>query len=130
MEQAAYWRLFRAGAKLLPIVVVAIVVPVVVVVLVPRMVVCNLAVIAIPVAGVIAFSIMPGFHPVRPGVCRPRPVSVMPGIAIAYRIPVTAHPGVAGARAPRLRSHADWGWGANSDSHGNLSEGRCRQKHH
>src|SRR5579871_669597 len=116
--------------KLLPIVVVAIVVPVVVFDFVPRMVMSDLAAFSVPVTGVIALSIMMGRHPVRSLVCRPRPVSFMPGIAAAHRVPVAGYPGVSFARASRLDSYADRGWGANSDSHGNLSEGRGRRQKH
>jgi len=112
------------------VVVVAIVVPVVVAVAVPRVVVRHLAAIAIPVAVIVAFSIMTRFHPSCAVVRWTSPVSVVPPVVVAHGVPIAAYPSIAGARTSWLNSDHTYGWRrADSHSDGKLSEdgSRCEQ---
>src|SRR5437764_14942586 len=86
--------------------------------------------IAVPIAVVIAVSVMTGFHPARTVVRRPGPISCVPRIAVADRIPVAADPRVALAGASGLHSYnANRRRRADSDSDVKLREGsrRCQQ---
>src|SRR5579864_5844864 len=96
--------LFRQeqSSEVLSAVLIAIVIPVVITVSVPAMVVPDLAAIAIPVALIVAVSIMTRFHPACARVHWPGPVSVVPLIVVAHRVPVAAYPGIIGAGAPWL----------------------------
>lgn len=108
----------------------AIVVTVVVAAAVPSMVVRDLAVRAIPVACVVELSIMTRSHPVGAGVRRARPVSVVPPIVVAHRIPVAPYPNMIGARASWLNPDYTYRWWrADSNSDGDFSEycSRCQQ---
>src|ERR1035441_5719461 len=114
-------------------VVVAIEVAVAVRGLVPAMVVGDLAVIAIPVAFKVARSVMTRFHPMCAGVRRTRPVSLVPGVTVAHRVPVAAYPGIADAGTlrlnpddPRPRGRAD----SHSDRKLCEDSSGCQQHQH
>lgn len=72
---------------------------------IPAVIVFNTAAVSLPVAGVISFAIVARRNPTRSLVRWPGPVSFVPFVVPADRIPVTRHPDV-------LRS---WAWG----NHGN-----------
>ena len=90
---------------------------------IPMMIVLAATVIAFPIAFVEALAIMTGHHPHSTGIGRARPVSVMPPVMVAYRIPVGVHP-----NEPRSRSHrpdpydSRRRWWADGDSNRYLSE--------
>src|SRR5689334_7282001 len=110
--------------------VIVVVIPIVAAVAIPTMVVGHLAVTAIPVAFIEALPIMTRFHPAGSCVCRPSPVSVVPLIVFAHRIPVARDPRIAGARSSRLNSNGAHRW-RRPDSHpdGQLREGGSRRQH-
>src|ERR1043166_1216786 len=102
---------------------VAIVVAVFVAVTVPAMVVTNLSALALPISLVEELSIMTGRHPMRAGVGWTSPVSVVPFIAVAHRVPVAIYPKIVGARTSRLNSDYTRPWGCgDSDPYGKLSD--------
>lgn len=105
--------------------VVVIVVPVVVMVLVPAMVMGDLAVAAVPVTVEVARSIMMRLDPVSAFIRRTGPVSIVPFIVAALRVPIASNPVIAGAGAPRLHpDDARRGWRSDSYSDGKLGEDR------
>jgi hypothetical protein len=111
------------------VVVIVIEVPMVSVV-VRTMVVGDLAMISIPVARIILLPIVVGCHPACAGVSRAGPVSVMPLVVAAHRIPVSGYPGIVGSGASRLHPEdPNWWRRADSDSDGDLREDRsgCQQ---
>ena len=121
----------RVFLKVLLVVVVAIVVAVVVAVAVPAMVVRDLAPIAIPVAFIEAFSIMTRLNPARASVRWTGPVSVVPLIVVADRIPVARYPGIAGAGTSWLNPEHTYLWRrADSHSDGELREDGPRSRQH
>lgn len=80
-------------------------------------VMADLAVIAIPVAGEVLVSVMMRLYPSCAGVGGARPVSVVPLIAAARGIPIASDPHISRAWASRLNTHYAHGRrGANSDS--------------
>jgi hypothetical protein len=100
---------------------------------VPTVVVGDSAAIAIPVAFIEKRSIMSRSHPVCAGVRRTGPVSAVPLIMMAHRVPIAPCKGLAGAETsrlnpddPRPRRRAD------SHSDGKLREhsSRCQQHQH
>jgi len=109
----------------LPVFFLAIVVAVVVILAVPVMVVADLAVIAFPVSLIELLAIVTRSNPMRSRVSWTCPVSCVPLVVAAYRIPVAVDPGVTGARAARLNSLDPHRW-RRADSHadGNLCEKR------
>jgi hypothetical protein len=118
---------------LLVAVVVAIIVSVVVTTAVPAMVVAELAAIAIPVAFIEALAIVTRRHPVYARVSWTGPVSLVPLIVVAHRVPVARYPGIAGAGTSRLHSQYTDRWRrADSHSDGKLGEScsRGQQRHH
>src|SRR6266566_9952367 len=82
-----------SGGKCHPL--APIVVPVVVAPAVPTMVVAELAVVAVPVAFKVELAIMTRLHPMCAGVSGTGPVSVVPFIVVAHRVPVAPYPGIA-----------------------------------
>jgi hypothetical protein len=94
-------------------------------------VVADLAAVAIPVAGIVALSIMTRFHPARAAVRWTSPVSIVPLIVAAHRVPIARYPGIAFTRTSRLNPNDAHRWRrANSHSDGKLSEDRscCHQR--
>jgi len=113
------------------VVVVAIVVPVVVLVLVPLMVVGDLALVAVPVAFMVHLAIMVRLHPVRAAVRRTSPVSVVPLIVTAHRVPIARNPGIAFPRTAWLSPfYAQRRRRADSHSDGQLGEDGTRRQQH
>src|SRR5258708_37120859 len=89
---------------------------------VPFMVVGDMAAIAIPVAFKVTLSVVMRFHPMGAGVHRTDPVSFVPLIAAAHRIPVAPYPRIAGAGTLRLSPSSTGRWQcAGSSSHGHMS---------
>src|ERR1051325_10743784 len=112
----------------LSVIVVSIVIAIVVLVAIPAVVMANLAVFSIPVAFIIPLSIMTGFHPMRARVCRTSPVSVVPLIMVAHRVPITGDPGIAGAGTARLNpDHPRRRRRADSHSDGKLRKDRSHR---
>jgi hypothetical protein len=77
------------------VVMVVVIVPafvVSIVVMIPVVVMVQTAVIAIPIAGEIAFAVMVRDDPARAGVGRARPVAVVPAIVPSVGIPVAFDP--------------------------------------
>ena len=109
-------------------------IPIVVVVAVPAVAVgivgvAGLIVAALPVSRVISPAVMVGRYPDGAGIRRASPVSSMPLIVVAHRIPVTRYKRIPGTRASRLNSHdAHRRRRTNSDSHGELRKGSPRHK--
>src|SRR5205807_8053242 len=108
---------------ILAAIVVSIIIPVVIRAAIPAVVVRNLAVAPIPVTFKIPLPVMVGFYPMRARVCRSGPVSLVPLIVVAHRVPIAGYPGMIGAGAswlnpdyPLRRRRAD------SHSGGKLSE--------
>jgi len=95
---------------------------------VPLMVVGDLAALAIPVACIVALSVVTRFYPMCARISGTGPVSAMPPIMAAHRIPVAPYPEVSDAWTSRLNPHYAYRWG-RADSHpdGKLSEdSSCR----
>ena len=111
----------RAGvwAPLVAVVIAIVTIPVTI----PMMIVLAATAIAFPIAFVEALAIMTGHHPHSTRIGRARPVSVMPPVMVAYRIPVAVHP-----NEPRSRSHrpdpydSTRRWWADGDTNRYLSE--------
>jgi hypothetical protein len=98
-------------------------VPVVVVPVIPAMVVCYAAAIAIPVAFEELLSIVMRFHPACAGVGWAGPVSVVPLVLAAHRIPVAPDPNIAGTGTSWLNPNDTRMWRrADSHSDRDLSE--------
>src|SRR5258708_40109585 len=97
---------------------------------VPFMVVGDMAAIAIPVAFKVTLSVVMRFHPMGAGVHRTGPVSFVPLIAGAHRIPVAPYPRIAGAGTLRLYPYYT-GRRRRADSYsgGNLSQDGSRRPH-
>jgi hypothetical protein len=111
--------------------VVAIVIPIVIRMLVPLVVVVDVAPVAIPVAGIIALTIMVRRYPVRACIHGASPISVVPLIVVADRIPVAGYEGIALAGTSRLHPYyAIRRRGADPNSDGNLSEHRSSSQQH
>src|SRR5882724_5509188 len=90
---------------------------------VPAMVVARLASIAFPVTFIVLLSIVMRHHPLCSGICGTSPISVVPLIVVAYRIPVAGYPRILCARTSRLNPHdAHRRRGADSHSDGELSK--------
>jgi hypothetical protein len=107
---------------------IAIEVPVMVTAAVPSMVVGDLAAIAIPIAFKEAFSIMMRLHPPCAAVRWAGPVSVVPLIMVAHRVPVARYPRIAVAGASGLNPHDTRSWRrADSHSDGKLRGGSSRR---
>ena len=108
-----------------PAVLIAVVIPV------PPVVVIESAAFAVPIALVIHSIFMPRTHPSGASERRAGPVSVVPAVLVAVRVPIPVHPYVIGPRLLRLNPVGARGWWrAHSDAHGNLSaQGRRRQQH-
>src|ERR1017187_3852352 len=87
------------GHRLVTVVVAAVIA---IVVTVPAMVVGDSAAIAIPIAFIEKRSIMMRFHPVCADVRWTGPVSIVPLVTVAHRVPVAPHKGIAGAGTSRL----------------------------
>jgi hypothetical protein len=113
------------------VIMVPVEVPIVVMIPVPAMVVRGVAVIAIPIAFKEALSIMMRFHPTRAGVGRTGPISLVPLIVAAYRVPVARYPGIIGPGTSWLNPK-DTGRRRRADSYsdGNLSEDSSRCQEH
>jgi hypothetical protein len=95
------------------------------------MVVLDLAVITIPVAFMEAFSIMPGFYPACAVVRWTRPVSIVPFIVVAHRVPVASDPGIVRPGASGLNPEYTYRWRrADSHANGKLSENRSSREQH
>jgi hypothetical protein len=95
------------------------------------MVVSDPAAIAIPVAVIEKRSIMTRLHPMCAGVRRAGPVSRVPLIAVAYRVPVAPYKGIAGAGTWRLNpNYTRPRRRADSHSDGKLREDRSRCQQH
>jgi hypothetical protein len=110
-------------------IVVSIVIPIVVAVAVPAVVVAKLAVFSIPISFIILLSVITGFHPARARVCRAGPVTVVPLIVIAHRVPITGDPGIAGTGTARLNpDHSHRRRRADSHSDGKLRERRSHRE--
>ena len=86
-----------------------------VVIFVPLVIVFDAAVLAIPVSGEELTAVMAGSYPTRPGIRRTRPVSVVPLIVSAHRIPVAIYPEEIRPRCVGSHSHDARGW-RRSDS--------------
>jgi hypothetical protein len=87
------------GHRLVTVVVAAVIA---IVVTIPAMVVGDSTAIAIPIAFIEKRSIMMRFHPVCADVCWTGPVSIVPLVMVAHRVPVAPHKGIAGAGTSRL----------------------------
>jgi len=74
--------------------------PIAVPVPIPAVIMFETAAVAFPVAVKKTLPIVTGCDPARTPVGRTRPVSVMPPITAACRIPITIHPKKNPARAP------------------------------
>ena len=82
-------------AIMIPVAIVipiAVPVPVAVAVSIPVVIVLEAAAVTVPVALEELLPIVMGRNPARPSVGRPGPVSFMPPVMAAYRIPITIHP--------------------------------------
>ena len=91
---------------------------------VPVMVVTNVAAIAFPATGIVPSASVVGGDPVRTGIRRPRPVTVVPSIVRSLRVLVAFDPYVFGAG---WRRHAvrPWGrWRTDVNVNGHLGMGR------
>ena len=129
-QTVAFRRLPLGGNALLLAVVIAIEIPIVITVVVPAVVVGQLAALPFPIAGKILLAIMMRFHPTRAGIRRTGPISVVPFVVVAHRVPIAAYPGIICARTSWLHSeNPHWWRGADSHSDGELSESRpgCQQ---
>ena len=98
---------------------------------VPTVVVGDSAAIAIPVAFIEKRSIMSRSHPVCAGVRRTGPVSVVPPVMVAHRVPIATYEGIAGAGTSRHNPNYT-GPRRRADSHSdeNLSEERSHCQQH
>lgn len=121
-------RRFKPSIEVLLVVVIAIEVPISAVA-VAVVVVGDPAAIAVPVACIVALSIMTRFHPVCICISRAGPVSVMPPIVPANRVPVAPYPGIALTRASRLDPDHARSWRcADSYTNGYLTEDGSRRQ--
>src|SRR5258708_6412585 len=94
---------------------------------IPLVVVVDSAALACPVAFVKTLSVVAGGHPTRTRIGRPGPVSIVPLVAIAHRIPVAGDPKELRARSAGLHHHrARRRRGADSDANGYLRKNRPR----
>jgi hypothetical protein len=103
------------------VIVIAVAVVVAVMAVVPVVIVLETSVFAVPIAGVVAAAIMTWANPMSATVWRPGPVSAVPAVTMAVRVPVAVHPeelrsGLLGAYA----NDAWWRWGADFDANGYL----------
>jgi hypothetical protein len=90
---------------------------------IPMMVVLTPAVVTVPVATVVAFSIVARLHPARADIGWAGPVAVMPFIMASIRIPVSAYPDIARTGTRPLNPNDPWGWWpADFNSNENLAE--------
>jgi hypothetical protein len=110
-------------------VVFAVEIPVVVTIAIPAMIVGSSAVVAVPVALEVALAIVTRFHPSCTGVGRTGPVSVVPSVVVACRVPVASYPEIVIARTLGLNSHyTDRRGRADCHTDGDLSEDSSRSQ--
>src|SRR5215471_6187609 len=95
------------------------------------MVVVEMAAGAIPVAGVVAATIMARRDPVSAHVRRTAPVAFVPAVMAGNRIPITAHPNIIGGglhrcydNGTRRRRRAD----LNANRYLSFRRNSCQQK--
>jgi hypothetical protein len=107
----------QGGRVFLVIVVIAVVtVKVAVMIMIPMMVVLKPAVISIPVASKVLFSIMVGGNPMSPFVRRSSPIASVPFVVMSHRVPVTLDPNELGPWSDRsYRNYARCWRSADSD---------------
>lgn len=100
-------------------------------VVVPTMIVANAAPLTFPVACEIAFPVMPRNHPYCSWIGWPAPISVMPLVVVADRVPVALNPHEFGPWSYRPHPHYPRGrWRADLDSDRNLRKGGASRKEH
>lgn len=89
---------------------------------VPLVIVIESTAVTFPVTFIILLSVVARFHPSSALIRWSRPVTIVPAIASALRVPITPDPCVILAWASRYNSNYTraWRW-ANSDSKGDLS---------
>ena len=97
---------------------------------IPAMIVLEPAAVTIPVTAIELPALIPRSYPDGAAIGRPRPISSVPMIAAAYRIPVPLYPVVIRARShgPHL-NHPGTRRLTNPDSYGYLSVNRRRSHH-
>jgi hypothetical protein len=84
---------------------------------VPAMVVLNPAALPLPIAVVIALSIMPWPNPVGSAISRTRPIPLMPSVMALDRVPIAVNPNIIRTRSYWPNSHyARRWWWANPNS--------------
>ena len=112
-------------------VVIAIVISLVIPMFVPLMIVGEMASIAVPVTFEESLPIVTGRYPACAFIRRSRPISIVPFVMVAGRIPVACDPRIPGARTPRLYPDDTRGWRcADPDSNRNLGEERSSGQQH
>jgi hypothetical protein len=103
------------------VMIVVVAVEVAVMVMVPMMVVLKAAVISIPVANEVLFSIMVRSNPMSAFVWRLGPIARVPLVVVSHRIPVTVDPNKGRPGSDRRYGNYAWRWrSADSDSDGDL----------
>jgi len=122
---------FRRPPFVLVPVVIAIVVALMIPMFVPLMIVREMASTAVPVTFEESLSIVTRRHPACSFVSRLRPISIVPFVMIAGRIPVACHPKISGARTSRMYPDDTGRWRcADPDSNRNLGEERSSGQQH
>ena len=87
------------------------------VVLIPTVIMIHAAVFPFPIAIEEAFTIVVRAHPMGAGVWWARPISVVPSVFTAYRVPVAIHPRVVRARCNGPdANYSRWWWRSNANS--------------
>ena len=97
---------------------------------VPMMIVFTPATVTVPVTEEEPLSVVTRRHPPCARIRRTCPISSVPSIVVAHRVPVAPYPNIAGPRTSRLNPNADRRRRADSHPDGKLSEdSACRQQH-
>jgi hypothetical protein len=117
-------------------VIIVVVIPpaiaVAITVAIPVMIMVEAAAVTVPVTAVELAALIARSDPCGAGIRRPSPISSVPTISMAYRIPITVDPIIIRARGNGANTHhAGTWWRTNSNSHGYLRTvgRRSCQKH-
>src|SRR5215469_17417648 len=104
-----------AATVAVPLFVFAVIVKIPVAITIPVMVVLNSTSPPAPVAHKVSLAIVVRWDPIGSFIGRHRPVTLMPPIMVADRIPVAFHPYIIGSRWWRLNNHTRRRWGSDLD---------------
>lgn len=94
-----------------------------IVIAIPVVIMVEAPATAIPITGIVPVAIVMRPNPSSPDVRRPRPVSGVPPVATAFRVPVAVNPTVFRTRSNGADcDDARRGWRADANAETNLTE--------